>query len=288
MIRAEKANFPVRVMCRALQVSHSGFYAYLGRPIAARTLENARLVGKIRLIHLQYRSAYGSPRIHDELCTRKIKVGRHRVARLMKENGIRAKRKRRFRKTTDSDHDLKIAPNLLKRDFSAAEPNRVWVSDITYIWTLQGWLYLAIILDLFSRKIVGWTLDTSLKTGLVLRALHMAILKRQPPPDLIFHSDRGSQYASDDFRTALKNARMIQSMSRKGDCLDNAVAESFFATLRAELTDLCVLQTRLGARRSIFDYLENFYNTVRRHSTLGYLSPAAFESLTERENRAIA
>jgi transposase InsO family protein len=275
-------------MCRALQIGRSGFYAFLKRPIAARTLENAHLVDKIRLIHLQRRSAYGSPRIHAELHAQKIKVGRHRVARLMKENDIRARRKRRFRKTTDSDHALKIAPNLLARNFTASEPNRVWVSDITYLWTLQGWLYLAVTLDLFSRKVVGWALDTSLHSDLALRALRMALLRRGSHPGLIHHSDRGVQYASEAFQNALQEAGILQSMSRKGDCLDNAVAESFFATFRAELTDLGPFYTRLGARRETFDYLENFYNPIRRHSTLGFLSPTAFENFALGENRAIA
>ncbi len=277
-IRAEKARYPVMLLCRCLEVTRSGFYAWLRRG-SKRELDDRRLLALIRAIFLENRRAYGSRRIYQELRARGVRSSRTRVERLMREAGITPPRRRRFRKTTDSDHALPVAENLLNRDFSSSAPNWCWVTDITYIWTLEGWLYLAVVLDLFSRRIVGWAMDKTLKAeNLTLRSLHMALFGRDPETGLLHHSDRGSQYACKDYQDLLEMRGITCSMSRRGNCWDNAVVESFFATLKLELVYLCVFKTRAEARAAIFEYIEAFYNRKRRHSYLGYLSPVDFEA----------
>lgn len=276
-IRAEKASYPVRLMCRVLDVSSSGFYAWLKKG-SARERSDRQVLKVIREVFEQCRETYGSPRIYRELQERGIRCSKARVERLMRENGITPPRKKKYRVTTDSNHRNPVAPNLLQRDFSASGPNRRWVSDITYVWTWEGWLYLAVVLDLFSRRIVGWAMDRRLETeSLTLRALHMALFGRAPDRGLIHHSDRGSQYTGEVYRDALRARGIVCSMSRRGDCWDNAAIESFFATLKLELIHRRSFRTRAEARLEIFEYLEVFYNRQRRHSYLGWLTPAAFE-----------
>ena len=285
-IEVEKASFPVSMMCRVLEVSRAGFYAWLSRPEAARAREDQRLAVEIASIHAESRQRYGSPRVHAELLGRGKRTSRKRVARLMRTQGLRARRKRRFRTTTDSGHEFPVAPNVLKRRFEVRAPNTAWVTDITYIWTLEGWLYLVVILDLFSRRVVGWSLSERITRKLALDALTMALARRQPPRGLIHHSDRGSQYASGDYRRALTANGIVCSMSRRGDCWDNAVAESFFSTIKVELVYENDWATRQEARAAVFEYLEVFYNGARRHSSLGYLSPVAFERRHQEESLA--
>jgi transposase InsO family protein len=281
-IAAEKAAFPVRLLCRTLQVSRAGFYAWQARPPAPRALADARLGHEIGAIHAESRQRYGSPRIHAELAARGYRTSRKRVARLMRRRGLAARRRRRFRVTTESRHSLPIAPNVLARQFERAAPDQAWVTDITYIATGEGWLYLAVILDLCSRVAVGWAMSERLTDALTLNALGMALARRRPPQGLLHHSDRGSQYASGDYQKALAQHGIVCSMSRRGDCWDNAVAESFFATLKVELVHDATWATRATARTELFDYLERFYNGQRRHSALGYLSPRAFEQRQEQ------
>jgi transposase InsO family protein len=278
VIDAEKANYPIAMMCRVLKVSRSGYYAWKGRGPSKRQQDDQRLLPIIRDVHAASRGAYGSPRVHRELKEQGEKVGLNRVARLMSENDIQARRPKRYRKTTDSDHHQPVAANVLDRNFRAEAPNQAWVSDITYIRTWQGWLYLAVILDLYSRRVVGWAMEDHIRTELVLKALEMALSHRRPEPGALFHSDRGSQYASDAFQKALEEAGFICSMSRKGNCWDNAVAESFFSTLEMELLDHSVFPTMPRAKTAVFDYIEVFYNRQRRHSYLDYVAPAAFEA----------
>ena len=264
-------------MCSTLKVSRSGFYRWLERGESPRRQDDRRLTARIREIHEQSRGTYGSPRIHAALKAKGEKCGRKRVERLMREAGIRSKVRRKFKKTTDSRHDHPVAPNLLGQDFGVSGPNQVWVSDITYIWTDEGWLYLASTLDLYSRMVVGWSMSTSLSSVLVEDALKMAIDRRSPPSGMIHHSDRGVQYAARSFQGLLDQHDIECSMSRKGNCYDNAVKESFFHTLKTELCDHEQYRTREEARASVFDYLEVFYNRERLHSTIGYLSPLDFE-----------
>lgn len=267
------------MMCRVLKVSRSGYYAWRGRPESERDMENRRLVDRIRIVHKKSRKTYGSLRVHSQLVLDGERCSRGRVERLMSANGIRAKGRRKFVATTDSKHDLPVAENVLGRDFSVAEPDRVWVSDITYIPTDEGWLYLAGVVDLCSRTAVGWSMSEGLERQLVMDALKMAYLRRRPCKGLIHHSDRGSQYASADYRQLLSDYGMQMSMSRKGDCWDNAVMESFFGTLKKELVHHRRYRTREEARREIFNYIEIFYNRQRLHSSLGYLPPAEYENL---------
>ncbi len=267
------------MMCRVLKVSRSGYYAWRGRPESERDMENRRLVDRIRMVHKKSRKTYGSPRVHSQLVLDGERCSRGRVARLMSANGIRTRGRRKFVATTDSKHDLPVAENVLGRDFSVAEPDRVWVSDITYIPTDEGWLYLAGVVDLCSRTAVGWSMSEGLERQLVMDALKMAYLRRRPCKGLIHHSDRGSQYASADYRQLLSDYGMQMSMSRKGDCWDNAVMESFFGTLKKELVHHRRYRTREEARREIFEFIEIFYNRQRLHSSLGYLPPAEYENL---------
>lgn len=266
-------------MCAILEVSRSGFYAWLRRGESRRSRENRRLTELIREEHERSRRTYGSPRVHAALKTRGETCGVNRVAALMRRAGIRSKMTRKFRRTTNSRHDHPIAANLLAQDFSTSTPNEVWASDITYIWTDEGWLYLASTMDLFSRMIVGWSMDSTMPASLVVDALNMAIDRRSPPAGMIHHSDRGVQYAAHAFQGVLDQHGIVCSMSGKGNCYDNAVKESFFHTLKTELCDHERYRTREQARASIFEYIEAFYNRQRIHSTLGYLSPFDFESL---------
>jgi transposase InsO family protein len=263
-------------MCRCLAVSRAGYYAWLGRPESERVRRDRELLPAIRKAHHDGRRNYGSPRVHRELRFTGIAVGRHRVARLMRANGIRGCRKRRFVATTNSNHDLPVAPNLLARKFTQNKPNVAWAADITYIATAEGWLYLAVLLDLYSRRIVGWAMDSRIDRHLAVSALQMALANR-PAVAVLHHSDRGVQYASEDYRAALTAAGMRQSMSRTGDCWDNAVAESFFGTLKTELVDGTVYPTRDAAKTAVFEWIEVFYNRRRRHSSLGYLAPVEYE-----------
>jgi putative transposase len=269
-------------MCRVLEVSRQGFYAWCQRRASRHRLDDDRLAARIKAIHAGSRGRYGSPRVHAQLRREGARVGKKRVERLMREQGLEARRKRKFRRTTDSNHDLPVAPNVLERDFDTDGPNQVWVTDITYVSTLEGWLYLAAILDLFSRRVVGWAMSTSLDRGLALDALHMALQGRQPPAGLVHHSDRGCQYASHDYRRLLDAHGIVCSMSRKGDCWDNAVAESFFGGLKSELVNAADFATRAEARTAIFEYIEVFHNRQRLHSSLGYLTPVEYEALAHR------
>jgi putative transposase len=276
-IRDHCEYFPVRLMCRVLEASPSGFYDWLRRPESRRAAEDRTLVEKIQAVHSESRQTYGSPRVHASLKAEGYQIGRNRVARLMRENDIRPRTKRKFKVTTDSRHDHPIAPNLLDRQFTVAAPNTVWLADLSYIWTREGWLYLAVVLDLFSRQVVGWAMDERMPQELTLAALDMALKRRQPLPGLMHHSDRGSQYAAGAYQKRLTEHGIVCSMSRKGNCWDNAPMESFFHTLKTELVHHRDYLTRDQARRDIFEYIEVFYNRQRRHSTLGYLSPAQFE-----------
>jgi putative transposase len=276
-IAAEKAVYPVGVLCDVLGVSRSGYYAWSGRPEPARAQSDAQLKAQIAAVHEKSRSTYGSPRVHAALRGKGVRVGKKRVERLMREDGIKARQKRRFRRTTDSNHTHPIAPNVLDRNFTVTAPNKVWVTDVTYIATDEGWLYLAAILDLFSRRVVGWATSATNDRALALDALELALRARRPAAGLLHHSDRGSPYASEDYREALRKRGLVASMSRSGDCWDNAVAESFFATLKTELVDHERYPTRAAAMASIGDYVERFYNPARLHSHLGYKSPMEFE-----------
>jgi transposase InsO family protein len=276
-IETEKASYPVALLCRVLQVSRSGFYAWRKRPAPPRAAADQRLTLEVSAIHAESRRSYGSPRVHMELRERGRRVGRKRVARLMRAAGLRARILRRFRCTTDSGHGMAIRDNLLARRFAVAQPNFGWVADITYLWTLEGWLYLAVILDLFSRRVVGWSMSERLEKKLALDALSAALAQRQPPGGVIHHSDRGSQYSSQEYQEVLARRGLLGSMSRRANCWDNAVAESFFATLKVELVYQTRWSTRAQARSEVFDYIETFYNRRRRHSALGYLCPDEFE-----------
>ncbi len=272
-------------MCRLLEVSRSGFYAWLRREegeVGPRALENRRLIERIKAIHAKSRETYGSPRIHAELRKSGDECGKNRVARLMSQAGIRSKVRKKFRvKTTNSNHAYPIAPNLLRDRAAPVLPNEIWVADITYIPTAEGWLYLASILDLCSRKVVGWAMKDTLRVELTLGALEMALKRRRPETGLLHHSDRGTQYAAGDYRDLLDEHGLVSSMSRKGNCYDNAAKESFFHTLKTELVHHTHYKTRDEAKASLFDYIEIFYNRQRLHSSLGYRSPEEFEAYLE-------
>jgi len=276
-IATEKAHYPVALLCRVLEVSRSGFYAWQQRPAAGHTLQDQSLGLEIAAIFAESRGRYGSPRVHAELRMRGQRTARKRVARLMRSASLRARERRRFRCTTDSRHGMAITGNLLARRFAVLAPDTAWVTDITYLWTLEGWVYLAVILDLFSRRVVGWALNERLERKLALEAMHMALAQRHPAQGLLHHSDRGSQYASTEYQQLLTKYGIRSSMSRKGNCWDNAVAESFFATLKLELVYQSQWHSRAQARSEVFEYIERFYNRQRRHSALGYLCPDEFE-----------
>jgi len=278
VIAAHRGQFSILIMCRALQVSKSGFYAWQNRKPSERAQENGALLVKIREVHRKYRRSYGSPRMRDELVDLGHPCSVGRVERLMRRNGIAAKPRKRFVATTDSAHQFPIAENLLNRGFSPGGANQAWASDITYVRTRQGWLYVAVTIDLFSRKIVGWATGSKIDAKLAVRALGMAVNMRRPARGLMHHSDQGSQYASDLFQEALAEHGMICSMSRRGNCWDNAPVESFFGSMKVEWLEE-IYENRAGAIRDVFEYVEIFYNRQRRHSTLGGLSPVKFEEL---------
>jgi putative transposase len=277
-IADHREAYPITLMCRVLGVSSSGFYAWQKRPVSKRKRANQRLLAEIQAIHKRSRQTYGSPRIHAELHAQGIVCSRGRVARLMRLNGVVARRRKRYKVTTQVDRRLPVAPNLLARDFTADRPNAKWLADITYIDTYEGWLYPAAVLDVYSRRIVGWSMHTLLKTALVEDALHMALGQRVHDDDLLHHSDRGSQYTSGDYRALLAKTHITASMSGTGNCYDNAMMESFFATLKTECADYR-FATRAEARHAIFEFIEVWYNRRRRHSALNYLTPAEFEAL---------
>ena len=287
-ILAEKAVWPVKVMCEVLRVSRSGYYAWHGRPASAREQADAELVMEIKAAHTAGRGHYGSPRVHRALRKNGTRVGKKRVARLMQREGIVAKRRRKFCVTTDSRHEDPIADNVLQREFNVGLPNTTWVTDVTYVWTLQGWLYLAVILDLCSRRVVGWATSANNDRALALEALQRARANRRPGPGLLHHSDRGSVYASGDYRKQLSDFEMVPSMSRKGNCWDNAVAESFFATIKGEMIDHECFETRAEATAAIADYIDIFYNVLRLHSSIGYASPLEFELALNMESQRLA
>lgn len=275
------SGFEVRKMCRVLGVSRSGYYAYLRRGLNRRHEENRNLLTKISEVWNLSRKLYGSPRITAELRAQGIRCGENRIARIMRENGIASLIRKRYKVTTNSDHKLPVAEDLVRRDFTATAPNRLWVSDITYIWTWEGWMYLAAIMDVYNREIVGWTLYKRLTKELVANALLKALEKREPEPGLIFHSDRGSQYASHRVRRILNAWQVDQSMSSKGDCFDNAIMESFFSSLKKELVHLRTFHSRAQAKICVFDYIEIFYNRQRRHSALNQKTPLEYYNETQ-------
>jgi putative transposase len=277
-IEDRRADYPVRILCDVLEVSPAGYYAWRSRPESRRSTANRQLVNDIKRVHRDAYGRYGSPRIHIELKAQGRGVSRGRVERLMRRHGIRAIMARpRWVRTTDSRHEFPIASNLLDRNFVAPAPNCVWLADITYVETDQGWLYLATVMDLYSRRIVGWAMADHLRTELPLAALRMAVVAKQPGPGLIHHSDRGVQYASEDYRKVIQSAGFQASMSRKANCYDNAPMESFFHTLKTELVHHRHYATRAEATRDIFAYIEGFYNRTRRHSAIGYISPIEME-----------
>lgn len=257
----------------------SGYYAWRKRPMSQHSQEDARIAEQVKLAFQANRRVYGSPRIHMELRAQGIRCGQKRVARLMQEHGLKASRPRHRTITTKSEPDAQVAPNLLQRDFSADEPNSKWVADTTYIWTAEGWLYLAVVLDLFSRMVVGWSMANTQDATLAGQALRMAVARRRPSAGLLHHSDRGSTYTSESYQALLQQKGMIASMSRTADCYDNAAMESFFHSFKGECVDDQSFQTRAQARSATFDYIETFYNRTRRHSTLHYLSPLAYEQV---------
>jgi len=276
-IRVQEAFHAVRTLCRVLDVSRSGYYAWSNRSPSPRSIEDSHIVAEVAAVFDEHKGRYGSVRITRELRDGGVRVGRHRVRRLMRQASLRARRRRQWMRTTDSRHGHPIAPNLLARNFTVAAPNRVWVADITYLPTKTGWLYLAVVIDLYSRAVVGWSMSRRIDGKLTLDALDAALRRRRVEPGLIAHSDRGSQYAATDYQQRLQQHQMVCSMSRKGDCWDNAVVESFFGTLKLELLGDDVFSDQATAKRLVFEYIEAYYNRRRRHSTLGYVSPAAYE-----------
>ena len=276
-IDSVRKAYPLYLLCKVMCVSRSGYYSWHNRGQSARDQERMQLIPKVRAIHKKSRSTYGKRRIAEELQSEGISCGEHKASTLMKLAGVQVKQKKKFKATTNSKHNLPVSPNLLKREFDVSQPNITWVGDITYIWTEEGWMYLAVVIDLYSRRVVGWSINNRMTKQLVMDAILMAIWRRKPAPGLLFHSDRGRQYCSRAFQKLLKTHGIRSSMSRKGDCWDNAVAESFFGTLKSETVFGERFETRVQARRQLIDYIEMFYNSQRRHSYLGYLTPMEFE-----------
>ena len=274
-------RFPVRLMCRALQVSSAGYYAWGHRPESRRAQRNRALLERIRVLHAKSRRTYGSPRLTRDLREAGYPVSENRVARLMRAHALRAKTVKKWKATTDSAHQLPVAANTLDRQFTVNQPDRVWAGDISYVWTDESWLYLAVVLDLYSRAVIGWAMGPRLTAGLATGALTMALWRRKPGKELLHHSDRGVQYAAHDYQRRLADAGITCSMSRQGNCWDNACVESFFSTLKKELIHHRRYRTRAEAKPDIFEYIEVFYNRQRRHSTLGYRSPAEFEAMNQ-------
>jgi putative transposase len=290
-IDTQRKSFPLPTMCTTLAVSISGYRAWKrgGTPDRTR-LTDAQLLALLRSVHAKYKAAYGSPRMYRELRERGYRVSKTRVERLMREHDLRARHKRRFKATTDSKHALPVADNVLARDFAPAAPNKVWTADLTYVWTDEGWLYLAVVLDLFNREVVGWSIKPRMTADIVVDALTMAWFRRKPAPGLIHHSDRGSQYASGVFQDKLAEYGMTCSMSRKGNCWDNAPTESFFNSLKNERVHGVRYATREAAIADLFDYIEVFYNRSRQHSSLGYVSPTRFLAgwISSQQEQAVA
>ncbi len=282
-IDAERACLPVALLCRMLGVSRSGYYAWRERPPSRRSREDGILAEKIREVHERSRRTYGYPRIHAELCALGVRCGRRRVARLMREAGLRGCLRGRRRRTTRRDRNAAPAPDLVRRKFAAAAPDRLWLADITYVKTDEGFLYLAFVLDAHSRRVVGWSMAGHLRTELVVDALKMAVWRREPGAGLIHHTDRGSQYTALSFGKQLEEVGIVPSKGRTGSALDNAMAESSVWTLKAELVDRNRFPTREAAKVAIFEYVEGFYNRNRRHSSLGYASPSDYEEATMKE-----
>ena len=278
-ISAHRETFKVGRMCKLLKVSRSGFHAWLNRPQSRRSRENRALEAKIRVLHAASHGIYGAPKIHRDLIDNGVPCGKNRVARIMREAGLRSRTKKKFKATTNSRHNFPVAPNLLNQDFTAQAPDSAWVGDITYIPTEQGWLYLAVLLDLFNREVVGWSASARMTRQLAIEALQMALGRRSPQKGLLHHTDRGSQYASNDYQKILKEHGFICSMSRKGNCYDNAVAESFFGRLKSEWVNHQRYPSRSEAKRSLFYYIEIFYNRKRRHSSIDYVTPQEYETL---------
>ncbi len=276
-IQDHSQQWPIRLMCRTLEVSTGGYYEWRHRPASPTQERRDALVAEIKTIHHDVKARYGSPRIHAELVARGRPCSLHTVAKLMSRAGVAAKTKRKFRCTTDSNHELPVAENIVDRQFEPPAPNQTWTADITYIPTREGWLYLAVVEDLHSRQIVGWSMSERIDSRLVVDALAMAVARRLPGEDLVSHSDRGSQYASEHYRRLLSGHGITCSMSRRANCWDNAPMESFFASLKKELVHDEDYQTRAETRASLFEYIEVFYNRIRRHSSLGYRSPVEFE-----------
>jgi putative transposase len=280
-IQAEKAQYPVEVLCRVMAVARSGFYAWCQRPMNRRAQQNQHLLAQIQLCHRESKGCYGSPRIHRDLCAQGLRISRHRVARLMRLHDMRGVCRRRVPQRPRTASPAIVAANVLQRDFTATHPNQKWAGDITYIQTREGWLYVAVLLDVYSRRIVGWAMAERVTTELTTTALTMALQQRPITGRLLHHSDRGSQYAAVAYQQHLMVHGIQCSMSRPGNCWDNAVVESFFATLKTELIQRRRFQTRQEATSAIFAYIEGFYNRRRRHSTLGYRSPMEFEQETQ-------
>jgi putative transposase len=277
-MKAHRDQFKVLRMCEVFEISRSGYYSWRGRKESKRDEENRTVLAEIHKIHEQSRQAYGSVKTWRELKAQGMSCGRHRVARLRRRAGIEARRRRRFRITTQSRRGVVAAENKLNQRFEVGKTNRAWVGDITFIATAAGWLYLAVLIDLYSRKVVGWAMSERIDQRLVIDALNMAIQQSRPKPGLIHHTDQGRQYSSTAYAEILKRHGMVPSMSRRGNCYDNAVAESFFSSLKNELVHNCSFKSRNEARTAIFEYIEVFYNRQRRHSSLGYVSPAEYEA----------
>jgi transposase InsO family protein len=279
LIDGAKVEFPVHRLCRVLGVSQSGYFAWRSRPACRRQRDDMVLLAHVRSAFALSNSTYGSPRMTRELRDSGLTVGRRRIARLMRDNGLRARQKRRFKRTTDSHHAWPVAPNLLDQDFTATGPDKKWGADISYVWTREGWLYLAVVIDLFARRVVGWATGDRLHRDLALAALRKALTMRRPAAGLIHHSDRGSQYCSIDYQVELRKHGILISMSGKGNCYDNAMVETFFKTLKSELVWRTIFYTRQEADQAIGAYIDGFYNPVRRHSALDFTSPAQFEKM---------
>ncbi len=285
-VAAEKADYPISLLCRMLGVSRSGFHAWECRPPSDRALADAWLSERIRAIHAESRQTYGARRVHAALRHRGVRVGRKRVERLMRLAGLSGLVPKRYRRTTIRVPGVRVADDLVDRDFTPFGPNELWCADIKYVRSWQGWLYLAAVMDCYSRRIVGWSMRPDLEAELVVDALEMAIARRRPKPGLVHHSDQGSQYVSLRFGERCREIGIHRSMGSKGDCFDNAVAESFFATLEKDLLRRRSFATRQDARTAVFDYIETFYNPIRLHSTLGYLSPVEYEKIIKEEKAA--
>jgi putative transposase len=284
----ERVRYSVRMLCRVLEVKEQGYYAWRKRPVSQRAERDAVLASEIRVVFAERRRRYGSPRIHDDLRDKGHRCGEKRVARLMRQEGLRAKAARKFRVTTDSSHGRPVAPDLVKRNFTASRPNQTWCGDLTYLWTKEGWLYLAVFIDLYSRLVVGWSLGTRLDASLVTNAFHNAVARRRPGPGLIVHTDQGVQYTSNAFVSALQAVQANQSMSRRGNCWDNAPSESFFHSLKVEAIYGEDIETRREMEFEVFDYIERFYNRKRKHSAIGLRSPMDFEQNPTAEQQKVA